>query len=203
MGAAVPSRRNALLLERMADDRASVSSHADRGRLHDDKKSRAAKKAAERKREAVRTEGRCGPERRHVCRRLHPGRAWLPLSVVHAAGLGGCDCGGLLLLAYGMYAEVLRENAFLSRTVEVQQEQRVIDTGLYGVVRHPMYAATLLLFLSIPLVLGSLPAFFVFLMYPVIIVKRIRGEEQLLEKELPGYQDYQARVKYRLIPFIW
>ena len=109
----------------------------------------------------------------------------------------------LFLLAYLMWAEVLRENAYLSRTVEVQKGQTVIDTGLYGVVRHPMYAASLLLFLSMPLILNSIFSFLVMLAYPPIIAKRIRGEERLLKRELPGYEDYMERVKYRLIPFVW
>ena len=107
------------------------------------------------------------------------------------------------LLSYALYAEVLRENAWLSRTIGVQENQKVVDTGLYGIVRHPMYAATLLLFLSMPLVLGSLPAFVIFLCYPFIIAKRILNEEQVLAKELDGYADYLKRVKYRLIPFVW
>ncbi|MBR4991162.1 MAG: isoprenylcysteine carboxylmethyltransferase family protein [Oscillospiraceae bacterium] len=109
----------------------------------------------------------------------------------------------LLLLSYGLYAEVMRENAWLSRTVEVQEGQQVVDSGLYGIVRHPMYAVTTVLFLSIPLVLGSWIAFVVFLIYPALMVKRIRSEEQLLEAELPGYADYQKKVKYRMIPFLW
>ena len=109
----------------------------------------------------------------------------------------------VFLLAYLMYAEVLRENTYLSRTVEVQQGQQVIDTGLYGIVRHPMYSATVLLFLSIPLVLGSVISFVVFLIYPVVIAKRIRNEEKILEDGLAGYSEYKKRVKYKLIPFIW
>lgn len=109
----------------------------------------------------------------------------------------------VFLLAYLLYAEVLRENVYLSRTVEVQEGQKVIDTGLYGVVRHPMYAATLLLFLSMPLVLGSPVSFAVFLAYPLLIAKRIRNEEQVLEQGLAGYADYKRRVKYRLIPHLW
>ena len=120
----------------------------------------------------------------------------LPSWVVHAAAV-------LFLLAYLMWAEVMRENAFLSRTVEVQEGQTVVDTGLYGVVHHPMYAASLVLFLSMPLVLGSIFSFLVMLLYPPLIVRRIRGEERLLKKELPGYEEYCARVKYRLIPFVW
>ena len=109
----------------------------------------------------------------------------------------------VLLLSYGMYAEVMRENAYLSRTVEIQENQKVIDTGLYGIIRHPMYTSTILLFLSIPLVLGSGVAFLLFLAYPVLIAKRIRNEEQVLEEGLAGYREYKQKVKYRLIPFIW
>ena len=109
----------------------------------------------------------------------------------------------LFLTAYVLYAEVLRENTYLSRTIEVQENQKVIDTGLYGIVRHPMYSATLLLFLSMPIVLGSIYAFIVFLAYPFIIAKRIKSEEDFLEKELSGYSEYKQKVKYRLIPFIW
>ena len=109
----------------------------------------------------------------------------------------------LFLSAYALYAEVLRENAWLSRTIEVQHGQTVVSTGLYGIVRHPMYAATLLLFLSMPLVLGSIPAFVVFLSYPAIIGKRIRNEEQILSRDLPGYAEYLEKVRWRLIPYIW
>ena len=109
----------------------------------------------------------------------------------------------IFLLAYLLYAEVLRENPWLSRTVEVQEEQTVVSTGLYGIVRHPMYTATLLLFLSMPLILGSLLSFLVFLAYPVIIAKRIRNEEALLKADLPGYAAYRQKVRWRLIPFIW
>ena len=109
----------------------------------------------------------------------------------------------VLLLSYGMYAEVMRENAYLSRTVEIQENQKVIDTGLYGIIRHPMYTSTILLFLSIPLVLGSGIAFLLFLVYPVLIAKRIRNEEQVLEEGLAGYREYKQKVKHRLIPFIW
>ncbi len=108
-----------------------------------------------------------------------------------------------LLISYGLYAEVMRENAYLSRTVEVQEGQKVVDTGLYGIVRHPMYAVTTILFLSIPLVLGSWIAFAVFLIYPLLLVKRIRNEEIVLADGLPGYRDYQKKVKYRMIPFVW
>ena len=107
------------------------------------------------------------------------------------------------LIAYILYAEVLRENAYLSRTIEVQEGQKVIDTGLYRVVRHPMYGATLLLFLSMPLVLGSVYALLVFLVYPFLIAVRIKNEEKVLEEELTGYAEYKQKVKYRLIPFIW
>ena len=120
----------------------------------------------------------------------------LPTPVVIGASI-------LFLGAYVLYAEVLRENAYLSRTIELQENQKVIDTGLYGIVRHPMYSATLILFLSMPLVLGSVYSFFIFLVYPFIIAKRIKGEEEFLEKELSGYCEYKQKVKYRLIPFIW
>ena len=109
----------------------------------------------------------------------------------------------VFLGAYALYAEVLRENIYLSRTVEVQENQKVIDTGLYGILRHPMYSATILLFLAMPLVLGSLYAFLIFLVYPVIIAKRIKNEEEILEKELAGYAEYKKRVRYKVIPFVW
>lgn len=109
----------------------------------------------------------------------------------------------LLLLSYGLYGEVMRENAYLSRTVEVQEGQKVIDTGLYGIVRHPMYAVTTLLFLSIPLVLGSWYAFLIFLTYPLLLIKRIKNEEKVLEQGLSGYSDYKKKVKYRMFPLIW
>ena len=109
----------------------------------------------------------------------------------------------VFLLAYILYAEVLRENQYLSRTIEIQENQKVVDTGLYGIIRHPMYAATILLFLSIPLILGSIQAFLIFLIYPFLIVKRIKIEEELLERELDGYSDYKKKVKYKIIPFIW
>ena len=109
----------------------------------------------------------------------------------------------IFLLSYILYAEVLRENIFLSRTIEVQKDQKVIDTGLYGIVRHPMYFATIFLFLSMPLILGSFIAFIIFLVYPFIIVKRIKNEEQVLEKELEGYKEYKKKVKYKMIPFVW
>ncbi len=109
----------------------------------------------------------------------------------------------VFLLAYALYAEVLRENVWLSRTVEVQENQKVIDTGLYGVVRHPMYMTTLLLFLSMPLILGSALSFVIMLAYIPIIAKRIRNEEQVLEGGLEGYAEYKKRVKYKVIPFVW
>ena len=109
----------------------------------------------------------------------------------------------VFLLSYIMYAEVLRENAYLSRTIEVQENQKVIDTGLYGIVRHPMYSATVLMFLSMPLVLGSLPSFVIMLAYIPIIVKRIKNEEDVLLKGLDGYADYCRKVRYRIIPFVW
>ena len=120
----------------------------------------------------------------------------LPRGIV----IAGCV---IFLAAYALYAEVLRENTYLSRTVEVQENQKVIDTGLYGIVRHPMYSATLLLFLSMPLILGSFYAFFVFLLYPPIIIFRLLQEEKFLKRELCGYGEYLHKVKYRLIPFIW
>ena len=110
---------------------------------------------------------------------------------------------GLFLLSYVLYAEVLRENTYLSRTIEVQENQKVIDTGLYGIVRHPMYMATIVLFLSMPLVLGSLYSFIIMLAYIPIIAKRIRNEEKVLEESLPGYKEYKQKVKYKVIPFIW
>lgn len=109
----------------------------------------------------------------------------------------------LFLFAYLLYTEVLRENTYLSRTIEVQENHKVVDTGLYGIVRHPMYTSTILLFLSMPLVLGSFFSFIIFMIYPVVIVKRIRNEEEVLEKSLEGYSEYKRRIKYRLIPFIW
>lgn len=120
----------------------------------------------------------------------------LPKGVVIGAAI-------VFLAAYILYAEVLRENTYLSRTIEVQENQKVIDTGLYGIVRHPMYSVTLLLFLSMPLVLGSIYSFIIFLSYPFIIAKRIKGEEEFLEKELDGYREYKQKVRYRLIPFVW
>ena len=117
----------------------------------------------------------------------------------------GVVIGGavVFLIAYILYAEVLRENTYLSRTIEVQENQKVIDTGLYGIVRHPMYSVTLLLFLSMPIVLGSVYSFLIFLVYPFIIAKRIKYEEEFLLQELDGYREYKQKVKYRLIPFIW
>ncbi len=109
----------------------------------------------------------------------------------------------LFLVSYLFYAEVLKENSYLSRIIKVEEDQEVVDTGLYGFVRHPMYAVTLVLFLSIPLILGSLISFIIFLMYPFIIVKRIKNEEKVLERDLKGYKEYKKKVKYRLIPYIW
>lgn len=123
---------------------------------------------------------------------------WLPLPT-----LVTYIFSAVLILAYVMFAEVLRENTYLSRTIKVEQGQKVVDTGLYAIVRHPMYTATLILFLSMPLILGSLIAFFVFLLYPVLIIIRIIHEERVLETELTGYVEYKKKVKYRLIPLIW
>ena len=109
----------------------------------------------------------------------------------------------LFIISYVLYAEVLRENTYLSRTIKVEKDQKVIDTGLYSIVRHPMYMATLILFLSMPLVLGSIISFLVFLIYPFIFIKRLKNEEEFLEKELDGYSEYKKKVKYRLIPFIY
>ena len=109
----------------------------------------------------------------------------------------------LFVIAYILYAEVLRENTYLSRTIEVQENQKVIDTGLYGIVRHPMYAVTILLFLTIPLILGSIISFIIFLIYPIIIAKRIKTEEKVLERDLKGYEEYKNKVKYKIIPLIW
>ena len=118
----------------------------------------------------------------------------LPLVIVSAV---------VFLAGYGMYAEVMRENAYLSRTVEVQENQRVIDTGLYGIVRHPMYLATLLMFLPLSLILGSLWGLIPFAFYPAVIILRILNEEKILSAGLEGYDAYRGRVKYRLIPFVW
>ena len=120
----------------------------------------------------------------------------LPRPVIMAAVV-------VFLLAYCLFGEVLRENQYLSRVIEVQEDQTVVDTGLYGIVRHPMYSATVLLFLSMPLILGSLLSFVIMLAYIPIIVKRIRNEEQVLEEELKGYAEYRKKVKYRLLPFVW
>lgn len=120
----------------------------------------------------------------------------IPLPVVIAASV-------ILLVSYGLYGEVMRENAYLSRTVEVQENQKVIDTGLYGIVRHPMYAVTVWLFLSIPVVLGSLWSLLCFVPYVFVIAVRIKNEEKVLEEGLEGYKEYKQKVKYRLIPFVW
>ena len=123
---------------------------------------------------------------------------WLPLP-----GWVNWAAAGVFLVAYILYAEFLRENAYLSRTIEVREGQKVVATGLYGIVRHPMYAVTLMLFLSMPFVLGSFLSFLCFLPYPFLIAKRLLDEEAFLEKELTGYQEYKEKVKYRLIPGIW
>ncbi len=109
----------------------------------------------------------------------------------------------LFLASYALYAEVMRENAYLSRTIRVEEGQKVVDAGLYGIVRHPMYAVTILLFLMMPLVLGSWYALIAFLFYPAIIVVRLKDEEDLLTRELPGYEAYKQKVKYRIFPFVW
>ena len=109
----------------------------------------------------------------------------------------------LFLASYALYAEVMRENAYLSRTIKVEEGQTVVDTGLYGIVRHPMYAVTILLFMVMPIVLGSWCALIPFAFYPAIIIVRLKDEETLLSKELPGYEAYKQKVKYRIIPFIW
>lgn len=109
----------------------------------------------------------------------------------------------IFILSYILYAEVLRENTYLLRTIEVKKEQKLIDTGMYSVVRHPMYIVTIILFLTMPPILNSLYSFIIFLIYPLIIIKRIKNEEKILEKELKGYTEYKKKVKYKLIPFIW
>ncbi len=109
----------------------------------------------------------------------------------------------IFIISYILYAEVLRENTYLSRTIKVQENQKVVDSGLYGIVRHPMYAITFLLFLSMPLILGSIYSLIIFLIYPILIALRIKNEEEVLEKELNGYKEYKKKVKYRIIPFIW
>ena len=144
--------------------------------------------------------------------------AWSSLMFVGGFVLAGLDfrfgwsdlpgwlpkiAAAVLLLSYGLYVEVMRENAYLSRTVEVQEGQKVVDTGMYAVVRHPMYAVTVVLFLSMPLVLGSLWAFLLFLVYPMLLVKRIQNEEQVLREGLPGYEEYTQKVRWRMIPLIW
>ena len=109
----------------------------------------------------------------------------------------------LFIISYILYAVVLIENSFLLRTIEVKDNQKVVDTGLYGIVRHPMYASTIILFLSMPIILGSIYSFIVFLIYQFLIIKRIKNEEKVLEKDLNGYKEYMKKVKYRLIPYIW
>ena len=120
----------------------------------------------------------------------------MPISIIIIAAI-------LLLLSYILYGEVLRENEFLFRTIKVQKKKKVVDTGLYKIVRHPMYSSTIILFLTIPLILGSIYSFIVFLIYPIIIVIRTNNEEKVLEKELTGYKEYKKKVKYKLIPYIW
>lgn len=120
----------------------------------------------------------------------------LPQTVIIIASI-------IFILSYIMYAEVLRENIYLSRTIEVSENQKVIDTGLYGIVRHPMYTSTIFLFLSMPLVLDSLFSFIVMFIYPIVIISRIKNEEKVLERELEGYKEYKEKVKYRILPFIW
>ncbi len=120
----------------------------------------------------------------------------IPAPIVYVAA-------AVLLISYCLYGEVMRENAYLSRKIEVQQNQKVVDSGLYGIVRHPMYAVTIWLFLAIPVVLGSWWSLVCFAPYPVLIIVRILNEEKILEKELPGYSEYKKKVKYRLLPFIW
>ena len=124
------------------------------------------------------------------------GWSHVPFPVVIAAGV-------LFLAAYALYAEVMRENAYLSRTIKVEEGQTVVDTGLYGIVRHPMYAVTILLFTMIPVILGSWYALIAFAFYPAIIIIRLKDEEELLTRELAGYSAYKEKVKYRILPFIW
>lgn len=124
------------------------------------------------------------------------GWSHVPSSIVITASV-------LFLVSYALYAEVMRENAYLSRTIKVHENQKVIDTGLYGIVRHPMYMATILMFLMVPLILGSWYAFIIFLAYPVVIAIRIKNEEKILSGQLEGYNEYKKKVKYRIIPFIW
>lgn len=120
----------------------------------------------------------------------------LPSSVVIISSI-------IFIISYILYAEVLRENSYLLRTIEVKENQKLVDTGLYGIVRHPMYTTTIFLFLSMPLILNSLLSFIIFLIYPFIIIKRIKNEEEVLEKNLKGYKEYKKKVKYKLIPFVW
>ena len=124
------------------------------------------------------------------------GWSWIPAPVTVVASV-------LFLAAYALYAEVLRENAYLSRTIKVEEGQTVVDTGLYGIVRHPMYMATILLFLMMPVILGSWYALIIFAAYPAIIIARLKDEEELLARELPGYAEYRKKVRYRILPFIW
>lgn len=120
----------------------------------------------------------------------------IPNKIVIAAAI-------IFIILYITYGEVLRENRYLTRTIKVGESQKLVDTGLYKIVRHPMYTITVILFLTMPIILGSIFSLVIFLIYPIIIAKRIENEEKVLEKELKGYKEYQKRVKYRLIPFIW
>ncbi|MBR3696764.1 MAG: isoprenylcysteine carboxylmethyltransferase family protein [Clostridia bacterium] len=120
----------------------------------------------------------------------------LPYTIIIASSI-------LFLIGYFLYIEVLRENTYLSRIITVEENQKIIDTGLYSIIRHPMYASSILLFLTIPLILGSIISFIIFLSYPLIIAKRIKNEEEILEKNLVGYSEYKKKVKYKIIPFIW
>ena len=120
----------------------------------------------------------------------------LPQTVIIIASI-------IFLLSYTMYGEVLRENMYLSRTVEVSENQKVVDSGLYGIVRHPMYTSTIFLFLSMPLILDSIFSFIIMLIYPIIIIFRIKNEEKVLENELEGYKEYKEKIKYKIIPLIW
>lgn len=124
------------------------------------------------------------------------GWIFLPRTISNIAAI-------IYIIEFILYAEVLRENEYLSRTVEIQKDQKVIDTGLYSIIRHPMYSITIIMFLMIPLILGSISSFIIFLCYPAILIKRIKNEEELLEKDLKGYKEYQKKVKYKLIPWIW
>ena len=139
----------------------------------------------------------------YVCRSICCCRIELSFFMAFVARLCDMDWSSFFLLSYLIYAEVMRENAFLSRTIEIQENQKVIDTGLYGIVRHPMYSVTLIMFLSIPLILGSVISFAIMLAYIPIIAVRMNSEEQVLEEGLRGYKEYKQRVRYKVIPFVW